>query len=438
MRMRKGGYGGGKQSAGPRGRGHAEGPRGRGHGRDRDEREQRSDRDGRAEARQSAPVRPAREAFAETATARGARPRRCRAAAARAAGRGARRRRRRQPRPSPCNFPPPCRPSPSRRTKTACASTASSRRAFPGLSFSHIQRIIRKGEVRVNGKRTEPKNRLEAGQAVRIPPLKLDAPQAARRRAAGAEGPRIPQIDHALRGRRRAGAQQADGACGAGRLRHHAPYRRHARRAARPGIGRPAPAPGASARQGHRRLPAGRQDALRRGGAGQDLPHRARRARSTGRWSRACRSRSRAASRPSSPRRSARRNSLHAHRPARREGREPRGHLLRGGRDGGAEAVLDFAQAGDRPHPSVARAHGACRPSDHRRSEIFQDRELGTARRHAEQAASAGAPHRGAASARRRRSTSPRRCRRTCSSRGTCSASTPPATTRSSRRRRSE
>ena len=48
---------------------------------------------------------------------------------------------------------------------------------FPGLSFSHIQRIIRKGEVRVNGKRTEPKSRLEAGQSVRIPPLKLDAPK---------------------------------------------------------------------------------------------------------------------------------------------------------------------------------------------------------------------------------------------------------------------
>ena len=31
---------------------------------------------------------------------------------------------------------------------------------FPGLSFSHIQRIIRKGEVRVNGKRTQPKARL--------------------------------------------------------------------------------------------------------------------------------------------------------------------------------------------------------------------------------------------------------------------------------------
>jgi 23S rRNA pseudouridine955/2504/2580 synthase len=47
---------------------------------------------------------------------------------------------------------------------------------FPGLSFSHIQRIIRKGELRVNGKRREPKDRLEAGQAVRIPPLRHDAP----------------------------------------------------------------------------------------------------------------------------------------------------------------------------------------------------------------------------------------------------------------------
>ncbi|MFZ3358456.1 MAG: RluA family pseudouridine synthase [Xanthobacteraceae bacterium] len=45
---------------------------------------------------------------------------------------------------------------------------------FPGLSFSHIQRVIRKGEVRVNGKRTQPKNRLEDGQSMRIPPLRLD------------------------------------------------------------------------------------------------------------------------------------------------------------------------------------------------------------------------------------------------------------------------
>ena len=33
---------------------------------------------------------------------------------------------------------------------------------FPGLSFSHIQRIIRKGELRVNGRRAQPKDRLAA------------------------------------------------------------------------------------------------------------------------------------------------------------------------------------------------------------------------------------------------------------------------------------
>jgi 23S rRNA pseudouridine955/2504/2580 synthase len=47
---------------------------------------------------------------------------------------------------------------------------------FPGLAFSHIQRVIRKGELRVNGRRVEPKDRLAAGQTVRIPPLRLEAP----------------------------------------------------------------------------------------------------------------------------------------------------------------------------------------------------------------------------------------------------------------------
>src|SRR5712672_1436765 len=48
---------------------------------------------------------------------------------------------------------------------------------FPGLSFSHIQRIVRKGELRVNGKRADSKDRLEEGQNIRIPPLKLDTPK---------------------------------------------------------------------------------------------------------------------------------------------------------------------------------------------------------------------------------------------------------------------
>jgi 23S rRNA pseudouridine955/2504/2580 synthase len=48
---------------------------------------------------------------------------------------------------------------------------------FPGLSFSHIQRVIRKGELRVDGKRVDSKDRLAAGQAVRIPPLKPERPK---------------------------------------------------------------------------------------------------------------------------------------------------------------------------------------------------------------------------------------------------------------------
>jgi 23S rRNA pseudouridine955/2504/2580 synthase len=47
----------------------------------------------------------------------------------------------------------------------------------PGLSFSHIQRVVRKGELRVDGRRVETKDRLEAAQKVRVPPLSLGAPK---------------------------------------------------------------------------------------------------------------------------------------------------------------------------------------------------------------------------------------------------------------------
>jgi len=47
---------------------------------------------------------------------------------------------------------------------------------FPKLSFSHIHRIIRKGELRVDGRRVDGKDRLVAGQKVRIPPVKISRP----------------------------------------------------------------------------------------------------------------------------------------------------------------------------------------------------------------------------------------------------------------------
>jgi 23S rRNA pseudouridine955/2504/2580 synthase len=51
---------------------------------------------------------------------------------------------------------------------------------FPGLAFSHIQRIIRKGELRVDGRRARPNQRLATGQMVRIPPLRMKEKKAPR------------------------------------------------------------------------------------------------------------------------------------------------------------------------------------------------------------------------------------------------------------------
>jgi 23S rRNA pseudouridine955/2504/2580 synthase len=55
---------------------------------------------------------------------------------------------------------------------------------FPQLAFTHIQRIVRKGELRIDGKRAQPNDRLVAGQKVRIPPLKLDQQRPISRNAA--------------------------------------------------------------------------------------------------------------------------------------------------------------------------------------------------------------------------------------------------------------
>ena len=47
------------------------------------------------------------------------------------------------------------------------------RRELPGVPKSRIYRILRKGEVRVNGGRVRAEYRLEAGDEVRIPPVRL-------------------------------------------------------------------------------------------------------------------------------------------------------------------------------------------------------------------------------------------------------------------------
>jgi 23S rRNA pseudouridine955/2504/2580 synthase len=51
-------------------------------------------------------------------------------------------------------------------------------RHLKGVPKSHIYRILRSGEVRVNSKRIEATHRLQLGEVVRIPPVRVAAPEA--------------------------------------------------------------------------------------------------------------------------------------------------------------------------------------------------------------------------------------------------------------------
>src|SRR5690349_3553602 len=46
---------------------------------------------------------------------------------------------------------------------------------YPDLSFTHLQKLLRSGQVRVDGGRVKSSTRLEPGQAVRVPPLVRDS-----------------------------------------------------------------------------------------------------------------------------------------------------------------------------------------------------------------------------------------------------------------------
>eukprot|EP01037_Dinobryon_pediforme_P020672 gene20672-21351_t len=52
---------------------------------------------------------------------------------------------------------------------------------YPGLSFVQLQKLLRSGQVRLDGKRAESSDRLGVGQLVRVPPLATDAKVAAPR-----------------------------------------------------------------------------------------------------------------------------------------------------------------------------------------------------------------------------------------------------------------
>ena len=66
-------------------------------------------------------------------------------------------------------------------------------RHFPELSHGALQKLLRTGQVRIDGKRVEGKDRVEPGQTVRLPPGVTDR----RRRPNPARSRRSPTSDAA-------------------------------------------------------------------------------------------------------------------------------------------------------------------------------------------------------------------------------------------------
>ena len=58
-----------------------------------------------------------------------------------------------------------------------------------GVPKSRVYRILRKGEVRVNGSRVKPEYKLQGGDRVRIPPVRV-----ADREAPAAPGPKLQRL----------------------------------------------------------------------------------------------------------------------------------------------------------------------------------------------------------------------------------------------------
>src|SRR5262245_44857989 len=54
-------------------------------------------------------------------------------------------------------------------------------RQWRELPKSRLYRLLRRGEVRINGKRAKPETRLVAGDRVRLPPVRLEAGEPTRR-----------------------------------------------------------------------------------------------------------------------------------------------------------------------------------------------------------------------------------------------------------------
>ena len=55
------------------------------------------------------------------------------------------------------------------------------KRHFPALAHGRLEKLLRTGQIRLDGHRAKANTRLEAGQSIRVPPISEDVPTAAKR-----------------------------------------------------------------------------------------------------------------------------------------------------------------------------------------------------------------------------------------------------------------
>jgi 23S rRNA pseudouridine955/2504/2580 synthase len=60
------------------------------------------------------------------------------------------------------------------------------KRRYPALGHGRLEKLLRTGQIRLDGKRAKAGDRVRAGQSVRVPPLRIEAPPPARPAAAAA------------------------------------------------------------------------------------------------------------------------------------------------------------------------------------------------------------------------------------------------------------
>jgi len=68
------------------------------------------------------------------------------------------------------------------------------KRQFPHIAHGRVEKMLRKGEIRVDGKRAKGNLRVEAGQAIRIPPLPDPTDEKPQRRISDADAAMIKDM----------------------------------------------------------------------------------------------------------------------------------------------------------------------------------------------------------------------------------------------------